>query len=131
RGAAGDVDKTLVVHVAEIAGTKPAVAKRLRVSFGVVVIAGEHGRTDHADLAGLERFQLAPVVALDRDLHAGALEAAGADAGLRAVLSVVQAGRHHRDIAGDLAEAEIRPQHGPELVQRRLLVLAVPRRAGV
>src|SRR5205823_8817 len=96
-GAAGDVDKPLLVHMAEIAGTKPAVTKRLRVGLGVVVIAGKHGGTDHTDLAGLERFQLAPVVALDRDLHAGALEAAGADAGLRAVLSVVQAGRHHRD----------------------------------
>src|SRR5437899_9985167 len=30
RGAAGDVDESLFVHVAEIAGTKPAVAKRLR-----------------------------------------------------------------------------------------------------
>jgi hypothetical protein len=80
--------------LAEIAGAEPAVAERLRIGLGVVVIAGEHGGTDHADLAGLERLQLAPVVALDRDLHARALETAGADAGLRAVLDVVQIGRH-------------------------------------
>src|SRR5438445_599994 len=86
RGAAGDVDKSLFVHMAEIAGAKPAVAKRLRVGLGVVVIAGEHGGTDHADLTGLERLEFTPIIALDRDLHARALEAAGADAGLRAVL---------------------------------------------
>src|SRR5438046_1906643 len=34
RGAAGDVDKSLFVHMAEIAGAKPAVAKRLRVGLG-------------------------------------------------------------------------------------------------
>src|SRR5205085_10610050 len=82
---AGDVDKPLLVHMAEIAGTKPAVAKRLRVGFGVVVIAGEHGGADDADLAGLKGFKFAAVIALDRDLHARALETAGADAGLRAV----------------------------------------------
>ena len=89
-GAAGDVDKTFLVHVAEIAGAEPAVAKRLRVGLGIVVIAGEHGGTDHADLAGLERLQFAAVIALDRDLHARALETAGADPRLRAVLGIVQ-----------------------------------------
>ena len=41
-GAAGDVDKAFRVHVAEIAGAEPAVAKRFRVGVGVVVVAGEH-----------------------------------------------------------------------------------------
>ena len=130
-GAAGDVDKAFLVHVAEIAGAKPAVAKRLGVGFGVVVVAGEHGGADHADLAGLERLQLAPVIALDRDLHAGALEAAGADPRMRAVLGVVQIRRQHGDIAGDLAEPEILHQHLAELFERGLLVLAVHRRAGI
>src|SRR5205085_600924 len=65
-GAAGDVDKAFRVDMAEIAGTEPAVAKRLRVRIRVVVIAGEHGGTDDADLTGLERFEFTPVVALDR-----------------------------------------------------------------
>src|SRR4029450_6333332 len=111
----------------EIAGAKPAVAKRFRIGLGVVVIAGKYGRPDHADLAGLEWFQPASAIALDRDLHARALEAAGADTGVRAVLGVVQIGRHHRDVAGDLAEPEILHQHFAELAQRRLLVLAIHR----
>ena len=130
-GAAGDVDKTLFVHVAEIAGAEPAVAKRLGVGLGVIVVAGEHGGADDADLAGLERLQLAPVIALDRDLHARALDTAGADARMRPVLGIVQLRRQHGDVAGDLAEAEILHQHLAELVQRGLLVLAVHRRAGI
>ncbi len=90
RGAAGDVDKTFLVHVAEIAGAEPAVAKRFGVGLGVVVVAGEHGGADDADLAGLERLQFAAVIALDRDLHARALEAAGADPRMRPVLGIVQ-----------------------------------------
>ena len=43
----------------------------------------------------------------------------------------MQIGRHHRDVAGDLAEPEILHQHRAELVQRRLLVLAIHRRAGI
>src|SRR5947208_2496156 len=78
-GAAGDVDKTLVVDMAEISGAEPAVAKRLGVGVGVIIITGEYRGTDHADLAGLEGLELAAVIALDRDLHAGALEATGAD----------------------------------------------------
>ena len=129
--AAGDVDKPFLVHMAEVAGAKPAVAKRLCVGLWVVVVAREHGGADHADLAGLERFEFTPVVALDRDLHARAFEAAGADAGLRAVLGIVQTGRHHRDVAGDLAETKILHQHRAQLFQRRLLVLAIHRRAGI
>ena len=117
--------------MAEIAGAEPAVAKRLGVGLGVIVVAGEHGRADDADLAGLERFQFAAVVALDRNLHARALEAAGADPRMRPVLGVVQGRRQHGDVAGDLAEAEILHQHLAELFQRRLLVLAVHRRAGI
>jgi hypothetical protein len=47
----GDVDETLCVHMAEIAGAEPAVAEGFRIGLGVVVIAGEHRRADHADLA--------------------------------------------------------------------------------
>src|SRR5258707_5394337 len=89
-GSAGDVDKTFRVHMAEIAGAEPAVAERFRVRFGVVVIAGEHAGTDDADLAGFEGLEFAAVVALDRDLHAGALKTAGADPRRGAVLGVVQ-----------------------------------------
>src|SRR3569833_468345 len=106
-GAAGDVDEALLVHVAEIAGPKPAVAKRLGVGCGIVVVAGKHGRPDHADLAGLEWLDLAPGIVLDLHLHAGALVAAAADACLRPVLLLVQRCRQHRVVAGDLAEAEI------------------------
>ncbi len=84
--AAGDVDEALLIDVAEVAGPEPAVAERLRIGLGIVVVAGEYAGTDHADLTGLVRFQLAAVVTLDRDLHAGTLEAAGADPRVRAVL---------------------------------------------
>src|SRR5262249_16144035 len=47
RRAAGDVEKPLLVHVAEIAGAEPAIAKRLRVRFGIVVVASEYRRADH------------------------------------------------------------------------------------
>ena len=57
--------------------------------------------------------------------------AAGADLDVGAVLGVVQGGRQHGDVAGDLAEAEILHQHLPEFLQRVLLVLAVHRRAGI
>ena len=50
---------------------------------------------------------------------------------MRAVLGIVQRRRQHRDVAGDLAEAEILHQHLAELLQRGLLVLAVHRRAGI
>src|SRR5216684_8265268 len=117
--------------MAEIAGAEPAVAEGFRVGLRVVVIAGKHGGPDDADLAGLERFEFASVIALDRDLHAGARETAGADARMRPVLGIVQRRRQHGDIAGDLAEAEILHQYLAELVQRSLLVLAVHRRAGI
>src|SRR4051794_20134428 len=109
--------------MAEVAGTKPAVAKRLRVGLGVVVVAGEHAGPDDTDLAGLERFQFAPVVALDRDLHARTFVAAGSNPRLRTVLGIVQMRRLHGDIAGDFAESKILHQHATELLQRRLLVL--------
>src|SRR5262249_57641441 len=101
-----------------------AGAKRLRIGVGIVVIAREHRGPDPADLAGLERFQLAPVVVLDRDLHAQPLEAAGADPRARAVLLLMQLGWIDRDVAGNLAQAEILHDHLAELSQRRLLVLA-------
>src|SRR6185437_6536786 len=131
RGAAGNVDKTFRIHMAEIAGAKPAVAEGLRVGLRIVIVAGENGRADHADLAGLERFPFLTVIALNRDLHAGALEPATADPRLRSVFEIVQIGWQHRDIAGDLAEAEILHQHPAELAQRRLLVLPVHRRARI
>ena len=56
---------------------------------------------------------------------------ASADARMRPVIGIVQRRRQHRDIAGDLAEAEILHQHLAELVQRGLLVLAVHRRARI
>src|SRR2546429_207239 len=58
--AAGDVDKPLFIDVAEIAGAEPAVAERFRVGLGVVVVACEHGRADHADLAGSNGFNSRP-----------------------------------------------------------------------
>src|SRR5260370_11300537 len=73
RGAAGDIDKTFFIHMAEIAGAEPAVAKRLGVGLGVIVVAGEHGGTDDADLARLERVEFAAVIALDRDLDSRCL----------------------------------------------------------
>src|SRR6266851_8744287 len=79
RGAAGDVDKTFFVHMAEVAGAEPAIAKSLGVGLGVIVVTGEHGGADDADLAGFERFEFASVVALDRDLHSRALISAAAD----------------------------------------------------
>ncbi len=130
-GAASDIDKAFCIHVAEIAGAEPAIAKRLGVGLGVAVVAGEHAGADDADLTGLERLQFAAVITLDRDLHAGALESARADARMRPVVGGVQGRRQHRDIAGDLAEAEILHQHLAELLQRRLLVLAIHRRAGI
>ena len=51
--------------------------------------------------------------------------------GCGAVLGIVQRRRQHGDVAGDLAQAEILHQHLAELLQRRLLVLAVHRRAGI
>src|SRR6202011_846728 len=106
-GAAGDVDEAFFVDMAEIAGAEPAVAKRLRIGVGIVVIAGEHCRPDHADLAGLERLQLAASVVLDRDLHAQPLEPASADPRARAVLLLMQRAGIDRDVAGDFAEAKI------------------------
>ena len=106
-GAAGDVDEALLVHMAEVAGAKPAVAERFRIRFRVVEIAGEDGRPDDADLARLKRRKLAALVVLDLHLHPGALETAGADAGVGAVLQCVQGGRQNGDVAGDLAEAEV------------------------
>ena len=41
------------------------------------------------------------------------------------------AGRQHGDVAGDLAEPEILHQHLAERLQRRLLILAIHRRAGI
>ncbi len=117
--------------MAEIAGAEPAVTKSLGVGLRVIVIAGEDGGTDDADLAGLEGFQFAPLIALDRDLHSRALESAAANPRMRPVLGVVQGRRQDCDIAGDFAEAEILHQDLPEFLQRGLLVLAVHRRAGI
>src|SRR5437879_8228793 len=103
--------------MAKIAGAEPASAKSLGVGLGIIVVAGEDAGADDADLAGLERFQFASVIALDRDLHAGALESAAADPRLRPVLGIVQIGRQHRDIAGDLAEPEILHQYLAESFQ--------------
>ena len=88
--------------MAEVAGAEPPVAEGRSIGLRVVVVAGEDGRADHADLAGLVGRELPPLVVLDRDLHAGAGEAAGPDPGLRSVLRVVQGGRQDGDVAGDL-----------------------------
>ena len=58
----------------EIAGPEPAIPERFRVRLGVVVVAREHRRAADADLARLERRQLAALLVLDRDLHPGALD---------------------------------------------------------
>ena len=131
RGAAGDVDKTFFVHVAEVTGAKPAIAERFCVGFRIVIVAGENPGTDDADLAGLKRFQFASVIALDRDLHARALKATAPDTRLGAILHLVQIGPQHRDVAGDLAEPEILHQHLAKFLQGGLLVLAVHRRPRV
>ena len=131
RGPAGDVEEAFLVHVAEIAGAEPAVAECFRVGVRVVVVAGEHGRTADADLARLTSGQLAAAVVLDRDLHPGALIAAGADLRPGSILGFVERGRKHGDVAGDLAEPEVLDQHLSEFLQRVLLVLPVHRGAGI
>ena len=130
-GAPRDVEEALLIHVAEIAGAEPAVPERFRVGVGIVVVAGEDRRAADADLSRLEGRQLAAVLVLDRDLHAGTLITAGADLHARTVLGVMERRRQHRDVAGDLAEPEVLDQHFPELLQRVLLILAVHRGAGV
>jgi len=50
-------------------------------------------RADSPDLAGLEGLEFAAVIALDSRLHAGALEAAGADPPRAGRPRVVQIGR--------------------------------------
>ena len=82
-GPAGNIQVAFGIHVADIAGQEPAIAERLGVGFRVVVVAGEYGRPDDADLAGLARRQLAAFGVLDRDLHAGALDTRRCRSGLR------------------------------------------------
>src|SRR5260370_19513508 len=108
--------------MAEIAGAEPAIAKSLGVGLGVIVVAGEHGGADDADLAGLERFEFAPLVVLNRDLHARALDPAGADARMRPVLRVVQRRRQPPDIARDLAQTGNMHPNLAVVFLRRLLV---------
>src|SRR5436190_402843 len=107
RGAAGDVEESFFVHVAEVTGAKPAIAEGFCVGFRIVIVAGENPGTDHADLACLKRFQFASVIALDRDLHSRALQATAPDARLRSILHLVQIWPQHRDVASDLAETKI------------------------
>src|ERR1700687_4161366 len=102
--------------MAEIAGAEPAVAGGFGVGIGIIEIPRENAGADNADLAGLERFEFAPLIVLDRDLHARAFESASADPRMRAVLGGVQLGRAHGDIAGDLPEAEILHQHLADLL---------------
>lgn len=70
------------------------------------------------------------MVVLDLHLHAGARQAAGADAH-GCVVERMMRWRQDGDVAGDLAQAEILDQHRAQRVQRADLVGAVHRRPGI
>src|SRR5690606_25730673 len=53
-GTAGDVEVTVIVEMAELAGTEPAIlGERFGVGFIVVAVAGEGARSLELDLAPL------------------------------------------------------------------------------
>lgn len=76
--------------MAEIAGAEPAVAEGFGIGVGVVVITGEDGGTDDADLAGFSRLHLFACVVLDLHLHACPVEPAGADPRFRTVFCAME-----------------------------------------
>src|SRR5690606_10135150 len=129
RCPAGYVEEALFVHMAEIAGAEPAVAERLGIGFGIVVVACKHRRADDADLARLAGGNLLACLVLYLDLHAGALQAAGAYACIRPVFESVKDRRQNRDVSGHLTQAEVLNQNRAELLERTLLVGAIHGRA--
>ena len=100
------------------------------VASGIVVIAGEHARAAHADLAGGAGNDRLTGIVQDRDIHAGARKTTASDWHLGIDLAV-QGRRQDGDVAGHLAEAEILHQHLAQLAQGMDLVGAIHRRAGI
>ena len=132
RFAAGDGEQAALVQAPEVAGVEPATAQGLGSGLGVAVVAGEDGRpaaADFADAAGRYRLQ---VGVEHGHFHAGAWPAAGADVGVGVgIVGAVHLARQHRDAARHFTETEVLHQHQPELLQRKLLVGAVHRCAGI
>ena len=131
RGAAGDVDEALRVHVAEVAGAEPAIAERLRVGLRVVAVAGEDRRADDADLAGLAGADRARPPRPGSRPRMPVRSKPQEPIRVGPIVGRVLGGRQDGDVAGDLAQAEILHEDRTELLQRLLLVGAVHRRPGI
>lgn len=115
----------------KVARAEPAIAEGFGIGLGIIVVAGENGGTDYTNFAGFTCANLLASIVLDLHFHAGAVEAAGADARFRTVLGVMKRRRQHGDVTGDFTQAEILDQHRAELCKRALLVRAIHRRAGI